>query len=192
MSITGNFRAIPDDDLAALFERPRRVLRLLYGAGADLDSPGLLRRIFKRGDGTSDMDDWQPSLVGEELYVDKAWEGIHFLLTRTGSARDPALDFIVRGGREVGNIDVGYGPARALTSGEVRELDAAIGPLTADELRPRFDPSAMMAQGIYPKIWDRDPQDDDTLGYLLGYFEDLRDFIHRAAERDHGMLVYLS
>ena len=38
------------------------------------------------------------------------------------------------------------------------------------EFRRRFVPAAMMKADIYPAIWDRDPAEDDTLGYLCDYF----------------------
>jgi hypothetical protein len=137
-------------------------------------------------------DEWRPTAAGEELDVDKAWHGIHFLLTGTAWAGDPPLDFIVQGGREIGNIDVGYGPARAFSSSDVRDLAEALVPIEPEVLRDRFDPEQMMAQGVYPEIWDRDPADDDTLGYLLEYFGDLRAFVRRRAERGDGMLIYLN
>lgn len=30
--------------------------------------------------------------------------------------------------------------------------------------------SMMVKKEIYPEIWDRDPKDDDTLGYLIEYY----------------------
>jgi hypothetical protein len=50
-----------------------------------------------------------------EANLDKAWHGIHFLLTGTNWAGDPPLNFLVAGGAQVGDIDTGYGPARFST-----------------------------------------------------------------------------
>jgi Domain of unknown function (DUF1877) len=188
MSMIGNFRSVSDDDIDALLERPTRIHRLLYDDEGST-SEGLVRRLVR---GRQAPDEWRPSGGGEELDIDKAWQGIHFLLTQTDFEGDPPLNFILQGGRWVGDVDVGYGPARALTSEEVREIAAAMQPITPDMLRERFDPPTMMKLGIYPEIWDRDPADDDTLGYLIEYFDDLRAFVERTAERREGMLVYLS
>ena len=127
----------------------------------------------------------------DELDIDKAWHGLHFLLTGTEWGGEPPLDFIASGGREVGDEDVGYGPARALTSAQVREIAAALEPITPEELATRFDPERMMKLDIYPGIWDRDPE-EDTLGYLLEYFAALTAFVRRGADADCGMLVYLN
>jgi hypothetical protein len=191
MSMIGNFRAVRDDDIGAMLERPARVVRLLYDE-APVESGGLLGRLMGRSGSSPEEDEWRPTAAGEELDVDKAWHGIHFLLTGTAWAGDPPLDFIVQGGREIGNIDVGYGPARAFSSSDVRDLAEAVAPIEPEVLRDRFDPEQMMAQGVYPEIWDRDPADDDTLGYLLEYFGDLRAFVRRRAERGEGMLIYVN
>jgi len=58
--------------------------------------------------------------------------GIHFLLTGTAWEGDFPLAFIVRGGREVG--DVGYGPARIFTSDEVQAIANALRPITREVL----------------------------------------------------------
>jgi hypothetical protein len=134
-------------------------------------------------------DPWQPTSGGEELDLDKSWHGIHFLLTGTAYEGEPPLDFIVRGGVEIDGADVGIGPARAMKSDDVRPVADAIERLPADELRERFDPERMLEEGIYPDIWDRDPAEDDTLGYLIEHYAELRAFVRRAADRDDGLII---
>jgi len=126
-----------------------------------------------------------------ELDIDKAWHGIHFLLTGTECEGDPPLDFLVRGGTAVGDVNIGYGPARGWTSGEVSRLANAVRDLDASELRHRFDPPTMTRLDIYPTIWNRDPKDEDTLGYLIGHYEALRAFIIDAAGAGQALLVCL-
>ena len=128
----------------------------------------------------------------DEIDLDKAWHGIHFLLT--GSAWEGAepLCYLVSGGQTIGDVDVGYGPARALAGRQVADFNSALASVTTDELRRRFDPRAMTEAEIYPEIWERDPQEDDALGYLLEYFEELKTFVEKAAEGGKGMIVYLT
>jgi hypothetical protein len=192
MSMIGNFRAVSDDDIKALLERPSRVVKLLYDEDPAERRP-ILGGLF-RGPRRETRDDWHPSSAGEELDVDKAWQGIHFLLTGTAWEGDPPLNFINSGtaGTWVGDVDVGYGPARAFDSGEVRAIAEELDKLPPASLRSRFDPQTMMDEGVYPEIWDRDPAEDDTLGYLLEYYDDLRSFVRRTADRGDGMLVYLN
>ena len=196
MSMIGNFRAVPDADIAALFEQPGRVVKLLYGDEAETGSAnGGVFSLFRRG-APPEPDTWEPSGEGDDLDIDKAWHGIHFLLTGTDWTGDPPLNFVVQGGREIGSIDVGYGPARALVSSEVQTLSAALDALPPEALAERFDPEAMTRLEIYPdEIWARaeDPEDDDDpLGYLIANYTELREFVRQAAALGHGLIVYIN
>jgi hypothetical protein len=124
-----------------------------------------------------------------ETDLDKAWHGIHFLLTGSDWGGDPPLDFLVKGGTEVGDVDVGYGPARVFRAAEVAAIDAALAEVDGAELHGRFDPQAMVAQDIYPSIWEGMPEDDDVPGYLVAYHERLREFVGHAARAGLGLVV---
>ncbi len=128
----------------------------------------------------------------DELDLDKAWHGLHFLLTGTDWGGKPPLNFIVAGGEMIGDEDVGNGPARAFTPEQLVEISRALDALSSDALRQRFDPAKMMELDIYPSIWDRDPTDDDTLGYVLDYFEMLKPFLRKGAERGLGLIAYMN
>jgi hypothetical protein len=95
MSMIGNLRLVSDEQLNELFADPDQVEDFLYESG-------------------------EPS-PDEEDDVDKAWQGLHFLLTGSAWNGEPPLNFLVSGGREIGDVDVGYGPARGFTSTEVAE-----------------------------------------------------------------------
>jgi hypothetical protein len=124
--------------------------------------------------------------------LDKAWHGLHFLLTGTAWEGDPPLNFLVTAGREVGTEDIGIGPARTLTSAETEQAASALARISDEELRGRFVPSEMMRVEIYPEIWDRDPAADDTLGYLMQYVGQLRSTLEDVVQRGHGLLVTIS
>jgi len=124
--------------------------------------------------------------------LDKAWHGIHYLLTGTSYEGEGPASFLLTGGKAVGNVDVGYGPARALMPDEVQDFHQALSAISAEDLRARFNPAEMMALDIYPDIWDRDPVEDDTLDYCLQYFKTLREFVGAAASRKQGLLIYIS
>ncbi|MBK6694577.1 MAG: YfbM family protein [Myxococcales bacterium] len=162
MSMIGNFRRVPDARLLALLEDPESVVDFL-------DEQGF-----------SDLD------------VDKAWHGLHYLFTGTAWEGSAPLNFLVAGGRPVGDVDVGYGPARAFLNAEVRELVGALAPLTPEVLAERFNPAAMTHLEIYPDVWSRDAERDENLKYLLGYFVDLKEFIEGGAKSGEGLLVFLT
>ena len=99
---------------------------------------------------------------------------------------------MLNGGTEVGDVDVGYGPARAYTAQQTAETHAFLTSIDSDGLRQRFDSDRMTKLEIYPTIWDRDPSEDDTLGYLVEYFDLLREFVAKTQAREYGMITYLS
>jgi len=122
-------------------------------------------------------------------YLDKAWHGIHYLLTKTQWEGDPPLNFLLGGGKVVGDVDVGYGPARVLDSSEAATVSAALEPITREYLTSRFDPDDMTEKQIYPDIWDRDPAEDGTLDYCLQFFDELKKFVADAAANRMGLVI---
>jgi len=159
--------------------------------------PSFLGRLFGKGAAKApDADPAGPFALGDDEGVstdlDKAWHGIHYLLTGTAWEGNAPLNFLVAGGREVGDIDVGYGPARVLTAAETRAAHTALAGIGDEALRARFDPTGMMESEIYPEIWDRSPDEDDTLGYLMDYVRILRTFLAEAVVRQHGLVISLT
>ncbi|HEX5685175.1 MAG TPA: YfbM family protein [Ideonella sp.] len=123
-----------------------------------------------------------------ETDVDKAWHGIHYLLTGTAREGREPFSWAIMGAEDIGP-DLGMGPARLLTPEQVIRLAAALDSLTTDELSARFDPQAMQDKGIYPEgIWLRDR--DDALQYLLENFALMADFYREAAARGDGVLLW--
>jgi hypothetical protein len=72
---------------------------------------------------------------GGEIDLDKAWHGIHFLLTGSAWEGDEPLGYLIAAGQPVGDEDVGYGPARVLRPKEVAQLDAALAAISLDNFR---------------------------------------------------------
>jgi hypothetical protein len=158
------------------------------------NSASLLSKLFGKGKKDASPRVELSFAEGEiaDTDLDKAWHGIHYMLTQTAWEGDEPLNFLVGGGSQVGNVEVGYGPARAFSADEVKAICAALGPLDSDFLRARFNPQEMMKLDIYPSIWDRDPADDDTFGHCAEHFESLKAFIEQTATRNMGLVVYLT
>jgi len=121
--------------------------------------------------------------------LDKAWHGIHYLLTGTQWGGEPPLSLAVIGGVEIGP-DVGYGPARYLTPAQVAAVAAALAPLTNADLAARYDPKDMDAKKIYPTGWASSSA--ESLKYLQHNFADLQALYVEAARRADGVLQWLS
>jgi len=123
-----------------------------------------------------------------EFDVDKAWHGLHYLLTGTADGGEPPIAWAILGDEELG-ADLGMGGSNFLTPEQVREVAAALADFTEDELRQNFNPEQMQAFGIYPDIiWMRDGQ--DALDYVMHHFRPLVEFYAQTAARGEGLVIY--
>jgi hypothetical protein len=161
----GNFLLASDAEIASLLAKPETITPLLYPPGGGLP-------------------------LDKAVDVDKAWHGIHFLLCGQPWDGNPPLNFIVSGGSPIGDVDVGYGPARAFTSHEVRAIAEALVPIDGASLGERFNAQEFTEQEIYPEIWG-EPR-EECLGYLLDYFCGLKEFVLHARDVGLGLIVYIN
>lgn len=194
-------RTISDENIAKVLANPPLIWRVIAPDDPDFyqnskagKQPGFFARLL--GSKPDDVETDLPDLtyaVGEgiETDLDKAWHGIHYLLTGTAWEGEEPLNFIVCGGTSVGDIDVGYGPARVIQSNGVKTIISALRDIDENRLRGRFNPTEMMNLEIYPDIWDRDPEEDDTLGYCVAFYADLRRFLSKAADDSLGIVLYI-
>lgn len=121
--------------------------------------------------------------------LEKAWHGLHFLLTGTADEGAEPACYIVKGGEDLD--DEGFG--RALRPAQVRRFADFLTTLTAADLERRYDATRMTALGIYPaEIWSRHPADDGSFQWLLDSYEELRAFVQRAADTGDGLVVHIS
>lgn len=123
------------------------------------------------------------------LDIDKAWHGIHFLLTGTGDPTTDVRSKAIFGGKAIGD-DVGYGPARLLSADEVKKIAGALKNESVDKLRVRYDAKKMDALEVYPGIWSRDGI--EALNYLLEYYVKLAAFYEKSASSGRAVLIVLS
>src|SRR5688500_1782945 len=116
----GNLRPASDVEIERLLAHPPDITRFLYGADAERQ---------------------------ERVVLDKAWHAIHFALTGSRLGGDPPLNFLLEG-TPVGDVDVGYGPARVLSSHEVRAVANALESVSTEDVARRVDVRQLDAQAI--------------------------------------------
>lgn len=134
---------------------------------------------------------------GEMVDVDKSWHLIHFLLTGHASGGQWPLGFILTGGQVDGppegeddededGFESEDGSSRTFTPDEVREIAAALTPLTKDLVAARWDPANPEAEQVY--LFD---DDDELRDYAVTYYGEVRDLVMRLAENGNGLSVSL-
>jgi len=158
----GNLRPATDSEIERLLANPSEITRFLYGAEAD---------------------------SRERVVLNKAWHAIHFALTGSRLGGDEPLNFLVSEGTPVGEVDVGFGPARVLTSQQVSQLAAALAPIEPAEVARRVDLTTFDQEVIYPGNWQRDGIGVD---YVISNYREMRDLIGRLAKRGEGLILYIN
>jgi hypothetical protein len=164
MGMRGGFVAVSADEFARLLHDPDSVADFLYPDDGESEPPN-------------------------SIDIDKAWHGIHYLLTGEAEGGAEPGSLAVLGGEEFGE-DVGYGPARFLTPSQVAAVSQELAKHSTEELTQRYRPQDMDAKQIYPDIWVRDG--DEGLEYLLEYYRVLADFYRDAASRGDAVIQWLS
>ncbi|OJH36045.1 YfbM family protein [Cystobacter ferrugineus] len=172
MSINGNFRRVSADQLRDLLASPEQVNDVVYPPEDE------------------DSDD-DTSSNADHLPMEKNWHGLHFLLTGTAWEGASPLNFIAAGGQRVGEEDVGYGPPRAFTPQQVKDISRALEGVDGEGLRRRFNARKMDELEIYPQGWS-DNDAEESLESLLEDFDALRSFLREGAEQGQALLVYLN
>ncbi|MFO0814932.1 MAG: YfbM family protein [Gemmatales bacterium] len=194
MSMTYELKQTSDATICKLLDSPTLIMSFISNQPPRAKSSGFLARWFGSGKSKNEEPSEYGSIHEEGLSsssLEKAWHGLHFLFTGTAWEGEKPANFLVAGGTEVGAVDVGYGPARAYTSGEVASIAAFLETIDEMKLRSRFNGDRMMELEIYPTIWDRSQEEDDTQGYLLEYFAELVSFVNATCTRRYGMVTYL-
>ncbi len=194
MSMIYGLRRVGRKELSRLIENPNEITWFLHGVEPDPPKPGLLGRLFgKKADpeGLVSHGTWEEPPEGHETDLDKAWHAIHYLLSGSPWEGDLPAGTLLVGGEGIGDIDVGYGTARALSPEVVQRYSEYLSGVSNDELRSRFDPAKLVEAEIYPDgLWEEGGGEE--LSYIVEYFEELKGFIRSAAESDDGVVVYLS
>lgn len=136
-----------------------------------LEDPALLEDLLE-SDGETSVD------------LDKAWHGLHWLLTGAEGPTAGTPSEAIFGGEPFGE-DLGYGPGRLLAASRVSAVAAELHDLDVDTLRSRMDAAAMTQAGIYPSIWD---EEDVFDSYLAPAYQDLRAFYSAASDAGEAVI----
>ncbi len=129
-----------------------------------------------------DSDEPNPSL----LDIDKAWDGIIFVLNQIDPTQDLART-ILSGALIDEEQDFGCGPAHYLTPDRVIYYANILSKITKNDISAHFNPAKMADARTYPEIWD----DADAFDYLYDNFLEMQAFYAQAAASNAAIIATL-
>jgi hypothetical protein len=137
-----------------------------------------------------ELENGSRSVLNEQspAYLDKAWHGIHYLLTGEARLGEGPLSQAVLGGTKLWRER----DLRMLAPDQVAEISAALSAVSFDAFCRRYDANAMMRAEIYPVDWDEEDEEFSWLDYLESYFADLVVFYRSAARKKFAVLPWIS
>ena len=190
MSMIGNLVRVSDAKLAQLHANPDSIESFLYPDSSNPNQPGFFARLFgaKTENATTDS---APVPESDQADLGKTWHAIHFLFTGTDWDGEFPNCFLVDGGTAIGDIDVGYGPARSFTPKQVDEINTFLQNTDDEELKSRLSFEKMKKLEIYPHVWDDDSIDSEW-EYIQWGLETVRNFVSETSSKSMGLIVYLN
>jgi hypothetical protein len=123
--------------------------------------------------------------TANSVSLEKAWHGLHYLLTGDVWEGQGPLAFLLAGGEQLGDEE--ESPVRWFTPDETSQIHRALSGITDDALWSRFDADAMEQQHVYPGIWDED--EADLKEEYLTYFHELKQVVAAAVQSRQGLIV---
>jgi hypothetical protein len=122
------------------------------------------------------LDGYAPPETDPNGYLDKSWAGLKYLL----EAADTGVDLFFTAKPLPVDGYSGWDPE------DVARTAALLSETSFDKLAEHYDPVAMDAIGVYPRIWIRDG--NDGLGYLRENYAGLVEVFEHAARHRSGLL----
>jgi hypothetical protein len=142
-----------------------------------LDEPDLARPLLFDESG-------EAAAAGRRIDLDKAWHGIHYLLTGTVWEKTTTpIGQALLGGQEL----AGHSDVRLLDAAHVRQTADALALLDQVALRRRYVPARLAELDIYPNVWEVDDSALDE--YLLPNLATLVEFYRTAAATNAAVLM---
>lgn len=179
--VAGRGGEVPDDVAERLIAEASPQMRQMIEASPEFREAWL--PMVAREQGLVDA----PAGAGPELRLGKLWHGLHWLIARTAWKVGAPPSNAILGGLELGDADLGYGPARLLSVDEVVAIADALDALDEATLSARFDGAAMRRAQLYPDIWGEPGIDEE----LLAAFGALRRFYRAAADAGRALMIWL-
>jgi hypothetical protein len=119
----------------------------------------------------------------KDLDLDKSWDG----LDRTFRTLWPHQPSFFESGREIGQLEVGLGPALVHSSAAMSAFAEAIAAVSVPQFLTAFNRTDL-SQAYLDRFWER--RDNDVEEYAAEHFRALQAFSVHAAAHQLGAVMY--
>lgn len=153
MSMTMTIFAVEDDELARLVTAP-----------ADVEA------LFRRA----------PTTI---LSLDKAWAGLHYVLTGTAWDGAGPAAFLLHGGDHLGTVERGLSIPRAIRVASLPAIAAALSSLPPERFEKR------LASAPADDVYGMSGELEEDREWLTGELDRLRAFVDEAIAARQGLVV---
>lgn len=186
MSMLYSLRRVSVEQLDALARDPSDIFFFLHGSEPYAPKPGFLARLFGGKPAKAPPRAWQAPAEGTVLDLDKNWHILHYLFCRHAWEGPLPQASLLAGGVELGEVEVGYGPARGLRPPEVAAFLGYLETLDRDSFGADVSAREVEQNDIYWEAWRPEQARE-----LWEYVDELKAFLKRARDENHGILLYL-
>ncbi len=181
------FIAVSEQDMSDIAANPNRLVTITPGGEGKLSA----EELELLGMTEEDLA-WKPAAEPKILDVNKAWDGMNFLLSKAGDDAGFPYTFINAGGIELDATEEewGYGPPRSFDSAKVHEIARMMQDIDVDALFEQADPEELEKADVY--CFRMDEPKEESIGYFTYYLAGLKTFIRDAAAENRALIVYLA
>jgi len=188
MSMLFDLRRVPYEQLNSLLEDPGDIFFFLHGQEPYQPRKGFFQRIFKDNSNPKPEREWEPPAEGMLMELEKNWHVLHYLFCRSPEKGELPAATLLCGGREMGGVDVGYGPARALLPNEVEVFWQFLASLNKESYALGVTGGELEENevyGAYPEWGEEDK------ARLWEYVEGMKSFLASAVANGEGVVLYV-
>ena len=128
-----------------------------------------------------------------DVDIDKAWDGLDYLMRSATKGDDFPLGFFHQGtplGFLAGNWGDDDPGVRWFNVEETAIIANFFETFDRERLHEYFDPAKMEAEEIYPQVWAEEKE--EAFDYLYFHFEPLRQFFRQAANAGSCVMTAIS
>ncbi len=188
MSMLFELRQVTKDEMESLLRDPSDISFFLYGSEPDEPPQGFFRKLLGKRTPPRPKREWQAPASDMQMELHKNWHILHYIFCRQPWDGPLPAATLLHGGAELGEVDVGYGPARLLNHEEVEKFSNYLHALEKDRYASSITREELEENEIYvySEEWAKEFADD-----LWDYVEELQAFFKNASSRGHGIVLYL-